>query len=269
MIITPKLGGWIADSHMSGADAAIDWKFTDNKATLMGAAVGVSNPGVEIDGMLDLRKWCSPVEDQGHVGSCVGNSVVGALEFLQIRSGMQLNDLSRLFVYYNSRLMHQDQDKDSGTYIRLAFGTLSSLGTCTEKKWPYDVSKVFIRPGWGAYREGYANKIGSYYSIDSRGQTRIDQVKEALRTQHPVVFGMFVDNDYIKFTGSGVVPMPKKTRLGGGGHAQLIVGYDDKIGAWLVSNSWGTGWGDGGYAWVPYDYIDVSDGNDFWVATAL
>lgn len=265
----PKLGGWRPDSQMPGASADVDWKFSANKATLLAASVGVSSPGVEVDGVLDLRKWCSPVEDQGRLGSCVGNAVVGALEFLQIRSGMTLTDLSRLFVYYNSRLMHQDQDKDAGTYIRLAFGTLSSLGTCSERRWAYDVNKVFTRPGWSCYRDGYANKIGSYYSIDSKGQERIDQIKEALQTQHPVVFGVLVDREYAKFTGSGVVSMPGSSRQDVGGHAQLIVGYDENKRAWLVRNSWGTWWGDAGYAWVPYAYLDASDADDFWVATAL
>lgn len=265
----PRLDGWRADAGQPDADAGADWKFRDNKAKILSEAVGVSSPGIETAGVLDLRKWCSPVEDQGHLGSCVGNSVVGALEFLQLRAGRQLNDLSRLFVYYNSRLMHHDQDKDSGTYIRLAFGTLSTLGTCSESIWPYDTSKVFVRPRLSAYRDGYANKIGSYYSIDSAGSQRVDDVKEALRAQHPVVFGMYVDNDYIRFYGPGTVPMPRKTRTGGGGHAQLIVGYDDNNASWLVRNSWGTAWGDAGYAWVPYDYVDASDGNDFWVATSL
>lgn len=254
-------------------------KYFDSIEDLCDAAMNYNHKVVSVNVVEETQDvYCLTVDNDEHnfalacgvfVHNCVGNSVVGALEFLQLRAGRQLNDLSRLFVYYNSRLMHHDQDKDSGTYIRLAFGTLSTLGTCSESIWPYDTSKVFVRPRLSAYRDGYANKIGSYYSIDSAGSQRVDDVKEALRAQHPVVFGMYVDNDYIRFYGPGTVPMPRKTRTGGGGHAQLIVGYDDNNASWLVRNSWGTAWGDAGYAWVPYDYVDASDGNDFWVATSL
>ena len=266
--MTIKLGAWRPDalqplSAGSVADLLFEGK---NAAMIEGQGQLLSNPAVETNGVLDLRRWCSPIENQGAAGSCVGNSVVGALEFLQIRNGMPYTDLSRLFVYYNSRLMHGDADKDDGTYIRIAMGTLSSLGTCSEKKWPYDLSNLFIRPSWGAYREAYPHKITSYYRIqETHGQALVDAIKRALRAQHVVVFGMLVDDAYINVGSNGVVAMPKKDRGTVGGHAQVIVGYDDNQRRWIVRNSWGTYWGDRGYAYVPYDYLDASDANDFWV----
>lgn len=263
----PKLNGWRADSGMSDAHQHEDYRFEDHASSISAMGVMVSNPGTEINGILDLRKWCSPVEDQGHLGSCVANATVGSLEFLQLRSGLPLSDLSRLFIYYNARLMTQDQDKDEGSYIRLAMGTLSSLGTCSESKWPYDVSKVFVRPSWGSYREAYANKIGSYYRI-ADGADRDNQIMEALKAQHPVVFGMVVDQEFMNYRG-GVVAMPKSTRVNAGGHAMLIVGYDLNRNCWLVRNSWSKYWGEGGYAWVPFAYLDASQANDLWVPSAL
>jgi len=264
MTFTAKLGGWRPDHTMPGATSHVDLKFENNVAKFVAAGAAATNQGQESNGVLDLRPWCSPIEDQSTAGSCVGNGTVGALEFLQIRNGQPLVDLSRLFVYYNARLMTQDQDKDEGTYIRLAFGTLSSLGTCTEAKWPYDLTKLFVRPSWGSYREAYPNKIESYYSISGTGQTRIDFIKRALRAQHVVVFGMTVDQDYMNYTG-GIVAMPRSARFNSGGHCQVIVGFDDNKKCWIVRNSWGTSWGDGGYAFVPYAYLDESDANDLWV----
>ena len=266
MKYVPKLGGYKPDHKMPDAAAhqAQDLQFADNLHKFAVAGASVANPGVETNGVLDLRKWCSPVEDQGHAGSCVANATVGGLEFLQIRNNQPFVDLSRLFIYYNARLMTQEQTQDNGTYIRLAFGTLSSLGTCTEAKWPYDLSNLFIRPSWGSYREAYPNKIESFYSISGTGQTRIDFVKRALQAQHPVVFGMTVDQDYMNY-GGGVVAMPKSTRLNPGGHAQLIVGYDNNRRIWIVRNSWGLSWGENGYGNVPWDYLDASDANDLWV----
>lgn len=264
MTFKAKLGGWKPDHTMPSVDTHVDLKFEDNLAKFVRAGASAPNQGIEVNGVLDLRPWCSPVEDQSSAGSCVGNGTVGALEFLQIRNGQPLVDLSRLFVYYNSRLMTQDQDKDEGTYIRLAFGTLSSLGTCTEAKWPYDLSKLFIRPSWGSYRDAYPNKVESYYTISSTGQTRIDFIKRALRAQHVVVFGMIVDQEYMNYMG-GVVAMPKATRSNSGGHCQVIVGFDDIQKCFIVRNSWGVKWGINGYALVPYAYLDASDANDLWV----
>lgn len=250
---SPKLGGWRPEEPDSQ-----DLLFEDHSAKMMIKESATA-------GVLDLRKWCSPVENQRDLGSCVANAVVGGLEFLQIRNGQTLKDLSRLFVYYNSRLMHQQSDVDEGTFIRLAMGTLSSLGTCEEIKWPYDTSKVFFRPTWGAYREGYAHKISSYYRIDGTGQSRIDQIKKALEAQHPVVFGCTVDNDFINTSSSGVVMMPKSVRTIAGGHAMLIVGYKDNGNTLIVRNSWGTTWGDNGYCYMPSSFLDATDANDFWV----
>lgn len=256
----PKLGAWRPDDTQPGNHDDYDF----NKLLLPKLTLESYD-----DGIVDLRNMCSPVEDQGHLGSCVGNAVVSALEMLQIRDGSFHTDLSRLFIYYNSRLMHQDQDKDAGTFIRLAMGTLSSLGTCSENKWPYDVSKVFVRPSWGSYREAYANKISSYYRIYGFGEDRIEQIKHALQSKHPVVFGMLVDDDYSNVGRDGMVSMPKQNRGNTGGHAQLIVGFNDSTKRFIVRNSWGRYWGDNGYAYVPYNYLDASDASDFWTPTAL
>lgn len=208
--------------------------------------------------------FCSPVENQGDIGSCVGNAVVGALELIEKRDGHPYVELSRMFIYYNSRLMHEDQNNDSGTYIRLAMGTLSSLGTCAESKWPYNTSKYNVRPTWGSYREAFAHKITSYYKIFGTGEQRIEQIKHALRSSHPVVFGMLVDEAYLYVQRNGVVSMPNKKEFVGG-HAQLIVGFDDVKKVFIVRNSWGEEWGDKGYAYVPYAYLDAADCDDCWV----
>lgn len=263
----PKFG-WRPDSTQplkEGRNSHEDWTFHDNYDLLAGVRSQVSDPSVESGGVLDLRKWCSPIEDQSSAGSCVGNGVVGALEFLQIRNGLPYTDLSRLFVYYNSRLQHRDTDKDSGTYIRLAFGTLTSLGTCSERSWPYDLNNLYVRPSWRAYQEAYPNKIKSYYRIeDATGVELVNNVKNALRSQHPVVFGMMVDQEFVDFRGT-VVSMPKSGRVLVGGHCMVIVGYDDNVNCWIVRNSWGTRWGSSGYAYIPYEYLDESSASDFWV----
>ena len=253
-----RLGGWIRDARMPGVESHVDYDY----ATL-------SLPQLETGLTIDLRKWSSPIEDQSSLGSCVGNAVVGALELLRIRDGLPSIDLSRLFVYYNSRLMHQSATVDEGTYIRLAMGTLSSLGTCPEAKWPYVTSMVFTRPTWGSYRAAYANKIGSFYKIFSTGQERIDAITNALRAGHPVVFGVDVDQDFqTNVDHDGLIDMPKSTRVGVGGHAMVIVGIIPEKRLLIIRNSWGEIWGDKGYGYMPFDYLDACNANDFWVPFA-
>ena len=261
---TPKLGGWLPDSTQPDLERHVDVLFHDNVSQVVSS---MTTTVIEKNGVIDLRHWCSPVENQRDLGSCVGNSVVGALEFLQGRDGLPQKDLSRLFVYYNSRLMHGAQEVDGGTYIRLAIGTLSSLGTCSEEKWPYDTSKVFVRPTWGSYREAYANKVGSYYRIIGTGGDRIDQVKKAIQTCNPVVFGVSIDQAFLNLR-TGDVPEIDKSRIVGA-HAMMICGYDDTSQKLIVRNSWGTMWGDGGYCRMPYTYLDAGDADDLWVVTAV
>lgn len=215
---------------------------------------------------IDLRPYCSPVEDQAQTSSCVAQAVVGALELLQIRNGQPYQDLSREFVYYNARLMHRAQEVDAGTFINLAFETLTTLGTCSEATWPFDVEKVFVRPSVAAYREAYPHRTSEFYAIAETGETRNERILDALRDRHGVVFGMTVDADYEALQGP-LVAMPRSVRQNPGGHAQLIVGADVKSRLWIVRNSWGTGWGEGGYAYVPFDYLPASDASDFYVAT--
>jgi C1A family cysteine protease len=260
---------WKPDSTQAlpvGQATHDDQSFADNLDKIQAAGAVVANPGVETNGVLDLRQWCAPVDNQLSAEDCVADSTTTALEFVKIRNGLPFVKLSRLFLYYNARLQTQDTDKDAGTYIRLAFATLTSLGTCTEATWPYDLNQVSTRPAWEAYQEAYPHKISSYYRITATGGADlVTQIKQALQAQHPVVFGMIVDQDYMDVGSDGMVAMPKATRINSGGHAQCIVGYDDNKQRWIVKNSWGTGWGDGGYAHVPYTYLDASDANDFWV----
>jgi len=243
----------------TGQVAHVDQKFEDN-LHLFGTKLS------QVNGIVDLRKWAPPVDNQGDASDCVADSTTSALELLEIESGLKFVKKSRLFLYYNARLQTQETDKDKGTYIRLAFATLTSLGTCTEATWPYDLSKIAVRPSWKSYREAFSRKINSYYRIDATdGSALVDAIKQVIRAGHPVVFGMTVDQNYMDTGYDGRVAMPTANRQNAGGHAQVIVGYDDNLQRYIVKNSWGTSWGDGGYGYVPYGYLDASGANDLWV----
>jgi hypothetical protein len=79
---------------------------------------------------VDLRPWTSTVEDQGHLGSCLGNAIVGAYELLIKREApTQYEELSRLFVYYNGRLLENNVQNDEGLYVRDGIKSFLSIGS--------------------------------------------------------------------------------------------------------------------------------------------
>lgn len=248
----PKLGGHISDIRQTNE------KTYDLFSTKLTTLDNNSNE-------YDLRNWCSPIEYQSRIGSCVANATVGALEFLQIKNNIPFTDLSRMFLYYNARLMHRSQEVDEGTYINLAFNTLASLGTCTEKSWPYIISKVFVRPTWASYREAYPNKIKGYYRLSDDIDNRHEQIKHALACGYPIVFGTKVDDDFVYKTASdGIIALPQSKRTGVGGHAMMICGLTS-TNLLIVRNSWGINWGDNGYCYISPDYLKATNADDFWV----
>ena len=99
--------------------------------------------------VVNNRYWCSEVEDQGELGSCTANAWAGLLEYNACRNGFggkQYQDLSRLFIYYNERLLEGTVDQDSGAYLRDGAKTLATEGVCVEKIWPYKISKFKVKP---------------------------------------------------------------------------------------------------------------------------
>ncbi len=212
---------------------------------------------------VDLRPSCPPVEDQGALGSCTGNAIAGALEFLELKDKLPLVDLSRLFIYYNERVMEHTVNSDSGAQIRDGIKSVAKQGVCSEAKWPYDIKKFAAKPTPACYKEALKHCISQYQRLST-----LDDMRSTLASGYPFVFGFtvyesFESQDVAK---TGVVPMPQKSERMLGGHAVVGVGYDDAQKRFIVRNSWGTDWGMQGYFTIPYDYLSNPHlASDFWV----
>lgn len=222
---------------------------------------------VSLPSEIELKEF-TPISNQLSLGSCVANSTCDALEILQgYKDPDNVKQLSRLFVYFNSRKYHNEEKVDKGTYIRYAFASLKKLGVCLESTWDYDVNKVFSQPNLKAYKEGDDNTITGYYSITSSGKDRVNDICVALSKNHPVVFGTVIGNDFAN-NNRYIYDVPTKTI---GGHAMIVVGYRKTSSGveFKIRNSWGSSWGDHGYTWMTESYIKSNLSSDFWVPTLV
>lgn len=213
--------------------------------------------------MTDLRPNCSPVEDQGALGSCTANAIVGALEFLERKAGdLTPTNLSRLFVYYNERLIEGTIKQDAGAFLRDGIKSIAKWGVCPESRCPYHIKNFTHKPTASAYKQALPHKVVEYQRLST-----LSEMRHCLAAGFPFVFGFTVyesfESDEVART--GVVSLPPPDEQVVGGHAVMAAGYDDERQLLLVRNSWGDDWGDGGYFWMPYAYVadrDLSD--DFW-----
>jgi C1A family cysteine protease len=220
------------------------------------------NKKVTLPTIVDLRPTCSPVEDQGQLGSCTSHALAGALEFLEDKDKIIMTRMSRLFIYYNERAIEHTIRSDSGANLRDGIKTLVKQGCCPETEWPYVIPKFEVRPLPNCYTNGLKHVIQSYYRI----QTLAD-MKACLASGYPFVFGFTVYESFESDTvaKTGVVPMPISNEQVLGGHAVLAVGYNDKDQRFIARNSWSSDWGMKGYFTIPYAYLTNPNlASDMW-----
>jgi C1A family cysteine protease len=245
-VIRKAVFGWLPD-------------IPDNRDLMYGA---VRKVPAQLPNRVDLRPGCSPVENQAELGSCTANAIAGALEYLMKKDKGTFADMSRLFIYYNERVIEHTVKADSGAMIRDGIKTLAKQGVCTEKSWPYDIAKFATKPPKACYTEALNYQILSYARLNT-----LDEMRACLADGFPFVFGFSVYDSFEsqQMSKTGVLDMPQKGENMVGGHAILTVGYDDAAQRLIIRNSWGTDWGMEGYFTMPYGYVtDRNLSDDFW-----
>lgn len=217
-------------------------------------------PVVRLPKEADLRGYCSPVEDQGSLGSCTAQALAGNLEFLDEMDDSRHTDTSRLFIYYNERVLIDTVEYDSGASLRDGIKTLRNDGACPEDIWPYNIERFSRKPPAKCYAEAKKHRIESYYRIAA-----LNEMLTCLADGYPFVFGFTVYESFQSVTvaRTGIVNMPAGNESALGGHAVMAVGYDQAGKRFLVRNSWGIKWGMKGYFTMPFEYLEgLAD--DFW-----
>lgn len=208
--------------------------------------------------MVDLRSKCPPVWDQGSLSACTAFAVNGAYSV----ATQNIMTPSCLFLYYQERALEGTIDIDAGAILRDGYVALQSTGVCKENSWPYIASKFAITPSSVSVAEAAGHRIGGFANIS---QT-LDQLKSVLLTGQALTFGFVVYTSFMSIGRDGIMPIPKPGEGQLGGHAVTLVGYDDQRQMFICRNSWGAGWGDGGYFYMPYSYALNNDfAGDYWL----
>jgi C1A family cysteine protease len=242
--------------------------------------MGIAEPAADvIPPNMDLRQWCPAVADQGQLGSCTANAAAGLLGYFENKSFGKYIDPSRLFIYKATRNLMKETG-DTGAYLRTVMGALVLFGAPPEEYWPYtDKAPDFdVEPTAFCYSFAESFKSINYLRLDPSGtpkDTLLNSIKTNLAAGLPSIFGFTVYNSIHQAKG-GEIPIPCSGEKVIGGHAIVAVGYDDKktvkslgcdntsTGAILIRNSWSNTWGDGGYGWLPYDYVLKGLATDWW-----
>jgi len=244
-----KKYGWIKDKH-DDRDKPFKAKATPPK---------VFTP-------TDLRPWCPPVLDQGQLGACTAFGTTEMVHFVRNKQKAQDFTPAPLFTYYATRQIENTVNEDSGAMVRNALKSAVLYGVVQEEKWHYDIAKFTVKPTPDIYAEALKHQTLQYRRISDG---LIHDMQQCLFEGYPFTFGAILFDSFESpaVARNGVVPMPHAGEGQLGGHCMLCVGWKVISGHnyFIIQNSWGTGWGDHGFCYIPFEYMGNRNlVNDLW-----
>jgi len=217
---------------------------------------------------VDLRSGFADVYDQGQLGSCTANALAAAFDFDRHKEGRSHTAPSRLFIYWNERNLEGTVDSDAGAAIRDGVKVLVKLGASPETDWPYDIAKFTDKPNKKSYEDALKNQLLTYQRILRPADDPLHDMLSCLASGYPFVTGISIYESFEseKTARTGIIPLPAQDERLIGGHAVVVVGYLQHKKQFICRNSWGVDWGDGGYFYIPYKYLEnQSLATDQWL----
>jgi len=230
-----------------------------------GSCYGYSEPEdaeiaeIEIDTTLvlpsqyDISEYLPKVRSQGKQGSCVAWATGYYMKSFQenyerVQNGI-LNsnfEMSPAYIYNQIKV----RDCNGGSYVQHALDTLVSQGIVEWNVMVYNDNECDTQPNDLQKVLATSNKIENYFYFDE--ERVFDYTKASLLNDQPVVIAVTIDRNYFGARDENGVYIYRKYKNSDGGHAMLVVGYDDDMNAFKVVNSWGKGWGNDGFVWIDY-----------------
>jgi len=216
---------------------------------------------------VDLKPWAEEVENQFQFGSCTANAGCSALE-LMYKLKEKPVDLSRMYLYYWTRKMGGIEG-DRGAYPRDIGKALKAYGVPPEKDWEYQPDHLDTEPPADVVAKAMPYRITSYEQLIGVGPMKLMQIKNALAQNIPVLINFEVHAGVFNLSGSWKTHSwnweTSANNPSQGWHEVLCIGYDDDAQRLLCENSWGTGYGDGGFFGIPYDMVKSNAFGEMWV----
>lgn len=151
---------------------------------------------------------------------------------------------SPLFIY--SALTRARCNAGTSMYVALQF--LKARGSVPWEVFPYSDTSC---PDWRRVIEKAGNKSQIAYRLSRDPKLALQQIRSAVVDGSPVIAGIYACSEFDR-AGRGIINEIKDDS-NCGPHAILVVGYDDRIRAVRILNSWGENWGDRGKVWMSYD----------------
>lgn len=234
------------------ADTRTDWTLED----LMEAGLLRAE---EIPEEVDLREPWWQISDQGRTGSCVGWATAdGVGRYVMVKAGRITTEqrLSARFVWMASKEIDEFTDRptsfveEAGTTLKAAIGVAERFGFALETELPFDINDVMFTGGENAFYASCAQRRISYINLTAD----FGAWRTWLATKGPIQAGLAVDNAFASHRSDKPLDAFSAASAAGG-HAVAIVGYRAD-GSFIVRNSWGTDWGDDGFAYVTPEYVE-------------
>ena len=206
-------------------------------------------PTITAPAIVDYTEEMSPVRNQGEEGTCVAfASVVGVKEYHEKKELGHLIELSPRYLYQLCKQLDGIPNQE-GTYPRIAMKALAEKGVCPEECWPYQPYQT-DSPCAGADGKALPFRIRTYARLSG-----IEEMERSLSVNGPFMAGVEVFSSWFE-AGRGRIPLPDPDETSMGGHAICIMGYSREGSYFKFKNSWGIDWGDSGYGYLPYEYMN-------------